>query len=95
MKKSELIHKITRKNTEIRDEDIENAVNMILEYMVSSLANGKRIEIRGFGVFQTKYTSPRMGRNPKTGESVLIIGKYRPRFKASFIILEAINTIKG
>ena len=64
---------------DIKDCDI--CVRAILEYMVSSLVAGKRIEIRGFGSFAVNHRSARVGRNPKTGESVLVPEKKVPHFK--------------
>ena len=62
-------------------KDCDLCVRAILEYMVSSLAAGKRIEIRGFGSFAVNLRPARVGRNPKTGESVLVPEKKVPHFK--------------
>lgn len=61
--------------------DIESAVKTILESMSQNLANGERIEIRGFGSFSLHYRPPRVGRNPKSGEAVSLPAKYVPYFK--------------
>lgn len=61
--------------------DVELAVKGIIEHMSQALASGERIEIRGFGSFSLHYRPPRIGRNPKTGESVALPGKYVPHFK--------------
>ena len=61
--------------------DVELGVKSILEQMSSSLSNGERIEIRGFGSFSLHHRAPRMGRNPKTGEAVALPGKHVPHFK--------------
>jgi len=79
--KSELIELLTRKQTHLAYKDVELAVKYILEQMSRSLASGDRIEIRGFGSFTLHYRAPRMGRNPKTGDSVSLSGKYVPHFK--------------
>lgn len=81
MTKSELIERIAEKQEQLPIKDIELAVKMLLEYMSQVLASGERIEIRGFGSFSLHYRAPRMGRNPKTGESVELAGKYVPHFK--------------
>ncbi|MBX2807045.1 MAG: integration host factor subunit beta [Cellvibrionaceae bacterium] len=81
MTKSELIERIVEKQEQLSVKDIELAVKMVLEYMSQVLASGKRIEIRGFGSFSLHYRQPRIGRNPKTGESVALEGKYVPHFK--------------
>ena len=59
----------------------EDAVKEMLEHMASTLAQGERIEIRGFGSFSLHYRAPRTGRNPKTGDKVELEGKYVPHFK--------------
>ena len=81
MTKSELIERIAEKQEQLPIKDIEIAVKMVLEYMSQVLASGERIEIRGFGSFSLHYREPRVGRNPKTGESVTLSGKYVPHFK--------------
>lgn len=80
MTKSELIEILTTK-VDIPARDVDHAVKEILECMAQSLQNGGRIEIRGFGSFSLHYRAPRTGRNPKTGESVQLAGKYVPHFK--------------
>ncbi len=81
MTKSELIELLTRKQTHLAFKDVELAIKNILEQMSRSLAAGERIEIRGFGSFTLHYRAPRLGRNPKTGDSVSLSGKYVPHFK--------------
>ena len=81
MTKSELIENIARKQKHLLAKDVELAVKHFLELMSESLANGERIEIRGFGSFSLHYRPARMGRNPKTGEAVALAGKYVPHFK--------------
>ena len=62
--------------------EVDKAIKMILDSMTEALANGQRIEIRGFGSFSLHYRAPRKGRNPKTGVTVSLDGKYVPHFKA-------------
>lgn len=81
MTKSELIENISRRQTQLAPKDVELSVKTIIEQMAQSLAIGERIEIRGFGSFSLHYRPPRIGRNPKTGESVALEGKYVPHFK--------------
>ena len=81
MTKSELIEALSRKQTQLASKDIELAVKTILEYMSSSLSNGERIEIRGFGSFSLHFRPARSGRNPKSGEAVALPAKYVPHFK--------------
>ena len=70
---------------------VELAVKSVLEQMSQSLSNGERIEIRGFGSFSLHYRPPRMGRNPKTGDSVALPGKHVPHFKPGKELRERVN----
>lgn len=81
MTKSELIEVLAQKMSNLPFKDVETAIKTILEQMSQSLANGDRIEIRGFGSFSLHYRPPRTGRNPKTGAPVPLEGKYVPHFK--------------
>ena len=81
MTKSELIEKLAYKHTHLNLADVDASVKIILNHMAESLAQGERIEIRGFGSFSLHYRAPRTGRNPKTGEAVALPGKYSPHFK--------------
>lgn len=91
MTKSELIEKMARKQGHLKDKDVELSVKSLLEQMSRSLAMGERIEIRGFGSFSLHYRPPRIGRNPKTGDSVSLPGKYVPHFKPGKELRERIN----
>lgn len=91
MTKSELIERIAAKQTQLPLKDVELAVKKILDYMSQALAAGERIEIRGFGSFSLHYRAPRRGRNPKTGETVQLEGKYVPHFKPGKEMRERVN----
>jgi len=91
MTKSELIEIIAAKQTQLSAKDVELAVKTLLEQMSETLAAGNRIEIRGFGSFSLHYRAPRIGRNPKTGESVGLAGKYVPHFKPGKELRDRVN----
>lgn len=91
MTKSELIERIAEKQDQLSLKDIELAVKLILEHMAQCLASGERIEIRGFGSFSLHYRAPRVGRNPKTGDSVHLEGKYVPHFKPGKEMRDRVN----
>ena len=92
MTRSELIEKMaTRHKGLLTVDDVELAVKNIIDQMSGSLARGRRIEIRGFGSFSLHYRPPRMGRNPKTGESVSLAGKYAPHFKPGKRLRDRVN----
>ena len=98
MTKSELIERITERQwqlsvneEQLSEKDVELAVKMVLEYMSQVLANGERIEIRGFGSFTLHYRESRVGRNPRTGETVFMDGKYVPHFKPGKELRDRVN----
>ncbi|MEX2366883.1 MAG: integration host factor subunit beta, partial [Pseudohongiellaceae bacterium] len=91
MTKSELIDRIASKQTQLSAKDIELAVKAIISYMSEVLAEGGRIEIRGFGSFSLHYRAPRIGRNPKTGEPVQLSGKHVPHFKPGKELRDRVN----
>ncbi|MFT5814963.1 MAG: integration host factor subunit beta [Psychroserpens sp.] len=91
MTKSELIERLADKLNHLSAKDVEQAIKEILEMMAHTLSKGERIEIRGFGSFSLHYRAPRVGRNPKTGESVKLDGKYVPHFKPGKELRERVN----
>ncbi len=91
MTKSELIEILARKQPQLNSKDVELAVKTVLEHMAQVLASGERIEIRGFGSFSLHYRPPRIGRNPKTGESVQLGAKYVPHFKPGKELRERVD----
>ncbi len=91
MTKSELIERLAEKLNHLAAKDVEQAIKEILEMMAHTLSKGERIEIRGFGSFSLHYRAPRVGRNPKTGESVDLDGKYVPHFKPGKELRERVN----
>ncbi|WP_040557559.1 integration host factor subunit beta [Reinekea blandensis] len=91
MTKSELIERIVDRQGQLSVRDVELAIKTMLDHMAQALAEGERIEIRGFGSFSLHYRSPRVGRNPKTGESVELEGKYVPHFKPGKELRESVN----
>ena len=92
MTKSELIEKLSQKQSQLTYKDVEFAVKTLTEQMAQNLSSGGRIEIRGFGSFSLHYRPPRIGRNPKTGEAVSLAGKYVPHFKPGKELRERVNT---
>ncbi|BFM20907.1 integration host factor subunit beta [Gilvimarinus japonicus] len=91
MTKSELIEYIAEKQDHLPVRDVELAVKLLLDYMSEMLADGERIEIRGFGSFSLHYRAPRMGRNPKTGDAVELEGKFVPHFKPGKEMRDRVN----
>ncbi|MGB0662286.1 MAG: integration host factor subunit beta [Pontibacterium sp.] len=91
MTKSELIERLVDRHDQLSVKDIELAVKTMLDQMTDSLAQGDRIEIRGFGSFSLHYRAPRLGRNPKTGASVELDAKHVPHFKPGKELREQVN----
>lgn len=91
MVKSELIRKIAEKHVGYPPKDVEFLVNQILEEFSKALANGDRIEIRGFGTICLHYRAPGRAHNPKTGKTVYTTGKHRPHFKPGKAMRERVH----
>lgn len=91
MTKSELIERLAELKPRVPFKDVEESVKLMLEHMTDVLAEGSRVEIRGFGSFSLHYRGPRVGRNPKTGDSVKLEPKYVPHFKPGKELRERVN----
>ncbi len=91
MIKSELVQIIADKNPHLYQRDVENIVNAILDEITGALADGNRVELRGFGAFSVKNRPARIGRNPRTGEKVQVEEKWVPFFKTGKELRERLN----
>lgn len=91
MTKSELIARLAERYPQLVAKDAEFAVRTILDAMAQTLADGNRIEIRGFGSFALSFRPPRIGRNPKSGERVLVPEKRVPHFKPGKDLRERVD----
>lgn len=95
MTKSELIARLAERYPQLVAKDADYAVNTMLDAMSQALASGNRIEIRGFGSFALNHRPPRVGRNPKSGEKVLVPKKRVPHFKAGKELRERVDAQTG
>jgi integration host factor subunit beta len=95
MTKSELIEQIAMRQPELSIKEVEAAVRLILDDITDTLAEGGRVEIRGFGSFSLHYREPRIGRNPKTGEPVALDGKFVPHFKPGKELREQVDASRA
>ena len=93
MTKSELIERLAQRFPQLGVKDADYAVKVILDAMTIALGRGDRIEIRGFGSFALNYRPPRTGRNPKSGDKVLVPQKWVPHFKAGKELRERVDDI--
>lgn len=91
MIKSELVQIIAEQNPHLYQRDVENIINAILDEISDALAEGNRVELRGFGAFSVKNRAARVGRNPRTGERVDVEEKWVPFFKTGKDLRERLN----
>lgn len=91
MIRSELIQKIAEENTHLYQRDVERIVNTVFEEIIEAMARGERVELRGFGAFSVKTRDARVGRNPRTGESVQVDRKAVPFFKTGKLLRDRLN----
>lgn len=92
MTKSELIARLAEANPHLYHRDIERIVTTIFDEITAALADGDRVELRGFGAFSVKERGSRVGRNPRTGDSVEVPAKYIPYFKTGKQLRQILNT---
>ena len=91
MTKSELIQRISEQNPHLYQRDVERIVSTIFDEIAEALAEGQRVELRGFGAFSVKDRESRTGRNPRTGETVHVDSKRVPFFKTGKQLRERLN----
>jgi integration host factor subunit beta len=91
MTKSELINRLAERFPQLVTKDAEFAVKTILDAMAYAMVQGQRIEIRGFGSFALSLRPPRIGRNPKSGERVVVREKRVPHFKPGKELRERVD----
>lgn len=91
MTKSELIARLSELNPHLYQRDIERIVGTIFDEITEALARGDRVELRGFGAFSVKRRDARVGRNPRTGETVDVTEKFIPFFKTGKQLRERLN----
>ena len=91
MIKSELIQKIAEKNPHLYHRDVERIINTVFDQIIKALRDGDRVELRGFGAFSVKSRESRLGRNPRTGDSVKVEAKRVPFFKTGKELRERLN----
>ncbi|MBL6959114.1 MAG: integration host factor subunit beta [Rhodospirillales bacterium] len=92
MTKSELIQRLAEANPHLYQRDVERIVTTIFDEITAALAQGDRVELRGFGAFSVKERGARTGRNPRTGEAVQVSAKYIPYFKTGKQLRESLNS---
>ena len=91
MIRSELIQIITDQNPHLYQRDVERIVNTVFDKITNAMANGDRVELRGFGAFSVKRRDARVGRNPRTGASVDVEEKHVPFFKTGKLLRDRLN----
>ena len=91
MIRSELIQKIAEENPHLFQRDVERIVATVFDEIISAMARGERVELRGFGAFSVKQRQSRQGRNPRTGETVQVDEKHVPFFKTGKLLRDRLN----
>ena len=91
MIKSELVQKIAEDNPHLYQRDVERIVGTIFDEIISAMAGGNRVELRGFGAFSIKKRDARAGRNPRTGDQVQVDQKHVPFFKTGKLLRARLN----
>jgi integration host factor subunit beta len=91
MIRSELLQELHKDNPDLRADEIEQVVDIFFDEIAQRLAEGGRVELRGFGAFSTREREARNGRNPRTGHAVSVPSKRVPYFKAGKEIRERLN----
>jgi integration host factor subunit beta len=91
MTRSELVEKIAAKNPHLMLKDVENIVAVVFDTIVAALAKGDRVEFRGFGTFSVRTRTPRVAKNPRTGEQVKVEERRIPHFKTGKQLFESLN----
>jgi integration host factor subunit beta len=93
MTKSSLIAKIASSYPSFTSEQIHLAVNKLIEQLSLAIAQGQRIEIRGFGSFCLRHQAAREAHNPKTGEKINTLNKHRTHFKPGKKLRDRVNQL--
>ena len=93
MIKSELIARLAEQNPHLYQRDVERIVMTVFDEITGALQRGNRVELRGFGAFSVKRRPARIGRNPRTGDSVAVAEKFVPFFKTGKDLRERLNTL--
>lgn len=91
MIRSELLQALADDNPDLRPEEVEQVVDIFFDEISARLAEGGRVELRGFGTFSTREREARVGRNPRTGEAVDVQAKHVPYFKPGKEMRERLN----
>ena len=91
MIRSELVDRLARSNAHLTRRESERIVHAVLEAIAAALAEGRRVELRGFGAFSTRPREGRAGRNPRTGDQVAVASKRVAHFKAGKEIRARLN----
>ena len=91
MTKSELIARLAAKNPHLYQRDVERIVATVFDEISKALSRGDRVELRGFGAFSVKRRDARIGRNPRTGDSVQVAEKHIPFFKTGKQLRDRLN----
>lgn len=91
MVRSELIQKLAQENPNLRHSEVEKIVELFFDGIIDQLKSGGRVELRGFGAFSVRARDARTGRNPRTGDAVVVDAKQAVHFKVGKSLHGRIN----
>lgn len=92
MTRSELIQRLAENHPHLYHRDVERIVSTVFEEISAALERGDRVELRGFGTFSVKQRDARVGRNPRTGDTVHVEPKSVPFFKTGKQLRGLVNS---
>ena len=92
MTKSELIQQLAGENPHLYLRDVERIVNTVFDEISDALSRGDRVEIRGFGAFTVREYKAYEGRNPKTGEKIMVPPKRLPFWKTGMELKQRVDS---
>ncbi|HJB61992.1 MAG: HU family DNA-binding protein [Acutalibacteraceae bacterium] len=90
MNKTELVASVAEA-TSLSKKDAENAVSAVIASITKSLTEGEKVQIAGFGTFEVRERSERIGRDPRTSEEIIIPASKTPAFKAGKALKDSVN----
>jgi integration host factor subunit beta len=93
MTKSELVQRLSKRYPHLYQRDVEVLVNVIFDEITTALANGDRVELRGFGAFSVRKREPRAARNPKNGSAVKVDTRHAIYFRTGKELRERVHAV--
>tara|TARA_Y100000590_G_C15267402_1_gene843658 strand:+ start:279 stop:569 length:291 start_codon:yes stop_codon:yes gene_type:complete len=90
--KSELIERITKESPSLKNADVKEGIDSLVDFLTYSLVVRNRIEVRGFGSFSCRKRQSRLARNPRDGTAIAVGSKFHPYFRPSKLLRQELNS---